>query len=72
MMENWLLRMAKALKTTLIDVNIIVTDWLKLAHQHYPMAAQSTRIVGKDVAYLLQSLKVRIFYFLAENLSSHM
>ncbi|KAF7665329.1 hypothetical protein LDENG_00146750 [Lucifuga dentata] len=57
MMESWLLRMATVLRTTLIDVNIIITDWLSLAHQHYPIAAQSTRTVGKDIAYLLQSLK---------------
>ncbi|XP_076011841.1 hepatic triacylglycerol lipase isoform X2 [Genypterus blacodes] len=56
-MESWLLRMAKVLKTTLKDVNIIITDWLMLAHQHYPQAAQSTRTVGKDIAYLLQSLQ---------------
>ncbi len=62
-MESWVLRLATILKTNLIDVNVVITDWLSLAHQHYPTAAQSTRTVGKDIAHLLQSLQVRPLYF---------
>lgn len=58
-MESWVHRLATALKTHLIDVNVVITDWLLLAHQHYPTAAHSTRTVGKDIAHLLQSLQVR-------------
>ncbi|KAM9860548.1 hepatic triacylglycerol lipase [Aulostomus maculatus] len=57
MMESWMVRLATALKTYLTDVNIVITDWLSLAHQHYPTAAKSTRTVGKDIAHLLDSLK---------------
>ncbi|XP_037652178.1 hepatic triacylglycerol lipase isoform X2 [Sebastes umbrosus] len=57
-MESWVLRLAAVLKTSLINVNVVITDWLSLAHQHYPTAAQSTRTVGKDIAHLLQSLQV--------------
>lgn len=59
MMESWLLRLATTVKKNLVDINVIITDWLSLAHQHYPIAVQSTRTVGKDIAHLLQSLQVR-------------
>uniref|UniRef100_A0A3Q3MVG0 Hepatic triacylglycerol lipase n=1 Tax=Mastacembelus armatus TaxID=205130 RepID=A0A3Q3MVG0_9TELE len=62
MMESWLLRLAKILKTHLADINIVITDWLSLAHQHYPIAVQSTRTVGKDIAHLLQSLQEQYRY----------
>lgn len=59
LMENWVLRLASVLKARLIDINVVITDWLSLAHEHYPIAAQSTRTVGKDIAHLLQLLQVR-------------
>ncbi|XP_054466797.1 hepatic triacylglycerol lipase [Anoplopoma fimbria] len=62
MMESWVLRLATTLKTNLIDTNVVITDWLSLAHAHYPTAAQSTRTVGKDIAHLLQSLQVHYQY----------
>ncbi|CAJ1049195.1 hepatic triacylglycerol lipase [Xyrichtys novacula] len=58
MMESWVHRLAATLKEALTDVNVVITDWLTLAHQHYPTAAQNTRTVGKDIAHLLQSLQV--------------
>ncbi|KAM3625447.1 uncharacterized protein V6R79_012158 [Siganus canaliculatus] len=57
MMESWVHKLATTLKTALTDVNVVLTDWLSLAHQHYPTAAQSTRTVGKDITHLLQSLQ---------------
>ncbi|AWP01606.1 Hepatic lipase [Scophthalmus maximus] len=57
MMESWVLRLATAIKTNLMDTNVVITDWLSLAHQHYPIAAKSTRTVGQDIAHLLQSLQ---------------
>ncbi|XP_054626194.1 hepatic triacylglycerol lipase [Dunckerocampus dactyliophorus] len=61
-MESWVHRLASTLKTHLTDVNIVITDWLSLAHQHYPTAAHSTRAVGKDIAHLLSSLKEHYGY----------
>lgn len=58
-MESWVHRLATALRTHLNDANIVITDWLPLAHQLYPMAVKSTRTVGKDIAHLLQTLKVQ-------------
>ncbi|KAM9764705.1 hepatic triacylglycerol lipase [Menidia menidia] len=62
MMENWVIRLASTLKLNLVDVNVVITDWLSLAQQHYPTAVQSTRTVGKDIAYLLGSLKEKYQY----------
>lgn len=58
-MESWIPRLAKALKSSRLDINVVITDWLSLAHQHYPRAVKSTRTVGKDIAHLLQTLQVR-------------
>ncbi|KAG7230479.1 hypothetical protein INR49_024588 [Caranx melampygus] len=62
LMENWVLRLASILKAHLIDINVVITDWLSLAHEHYPIAVQSTRTVGKDIAHLLQSLQEEYQY----------
>lgn len=59
MLESWILKLATTLTSNLIDVNVVITDWLPLAQTHYPTAAKSTRSVGRDIAHLLQALQVR-------------
>lgn len=60
MMENWISRLALALKSSEGSINVVIADWLTLAHQHYPIAAQNTRIVGQDIAHLLRWLEVSL------------
>uniref|UniRef100_A0A8C2JUD1 Lipase, hepatic a n=1 Tax=Cyprinus carpio TaxID=7962 RepID=A0A8C2JUD1_CYPCA len=60
MMENWISRLASALKSSEGSINLVIADWLTLAHQHYPIAVQYTRIVGQDIAHLLRWLEVRV------------
>ncbi|XP_052416251.1 hepatic triacylglycerol lipase [Carassius gibelio] len=57
MMDNWISRLASALKSSEGHINVMIADWLTLAHQHYPIAAQNTRIVGQDIAHLLRWLE---------------
>lgn len=51
--------MAAALKSYHKQMNVIIADWLTLAHQHYPIAVQNTRTVGQEIAQLLEWLEVR-------------
>ncbi|XP_043101759.1 hepatic triacylglycerol lipase isoform X1 [Puntigrus tetrazona] len=57
MMENWIERLASALKSSEEGINVVIADWLTLAHHHYPIAAQNTRIVGQEIAHLLRWLE---------------
>ncbi|XP_061470316.1 endothelial lipase [Rhineura floridana] len=57
MFETWLGSLVSALQEREKDANVVVVDWLALAHQLYTDAVNYTRVVGKEVAKLLNWLQ---------------
>uniref|UniRef100_A0A5F9CSB0 Endothelial lipase n=1 Tax=Oryctolagus cuniculus TaxID=9986 RepID=A0A5F9CSB0_RABIT len=57
MLENWLHKLVSALQMRERDANVVVVDWLPLAHQLYTDAVNSTRVVGLSVAKMLDWLQ---------------
>ncbi|KFQ85858.1 Endothelial lipase, partial [Phoenicopterus ruber ruber] len=53
MFETWLGSLVSALQEREKDANVVVVDWLSLAHQLYTDAVNNTQIVGKSIARLL-------------------
>ncbi|PNI70107.1 LIPG isoform 6, partial [Pan troglodytes] len=56
--ENWLHKLVSALHTREKDANVVVVDWLPLAHQLYTDAVNNTRVVGHSIARMLDWLQV--------------
>jgi triacylglycerol lipase len=57
-LENWLHKLVSALQMREKDANVVVVDWLPLAHQLYTDAVNNTRVVGHNVARMLDWLQV--------------
>lgn len=57
-LEKWLYNLVSALQTRERDANVVVVDWLPLAHQLYSDAVNNTRVVGQRVAGMLDWLQV--------------
>ncbi|XP_053304208.1 endothelial lipase [Spea bombifrons] len=55
--ESWLHKLVFALQEREQDANIIVVDWIFLAHQLYPDAVNNTKAVGQDIAILMNWLQ---------------
>lgn len=59
-LENWIWQMVAALKSQVArPVNVGLAEWVTLAHTHYSIAVRNTRLVGQEIAALLQWLEVR-------------
>ncbi|NXO31274.1 LIPC lipase, partial [Cisticola juncidis] len=56
-LESWIWKMAAALKAQRKQMNVVIADWLTLAHQHYPIAVWNTRTTGQEIAQFLQWLE---------------
>lgn len=56
--EKWLNSLVSAVQEREKDANVVVVDWLGLAHQLYTDAVNNTRLVGKEIAKLLDWLQV--------------
>uniref|UniRef100_A0A8B9IIM9 Hepatic triacylglycerol lipase n=1 Tax=Anser cygnoides TaxID=8845 RepID=A0A8B9IIM9_ANSCY len=59
-LEDWIWKMAAALKSQDKQINVIIADWLTFAHQHYPIAVQNTRHIGQEIADFLEWLEESI------------
>ncbi|XP_051893499.1 lipoprotein lipase-like isoform X4 [Pristis pectinata] len=57
MFESWIPKLVLALYEREGDSNVIVVDWLTRAHQHYPVAAENTKLVGRDIAHFIEWLE---------------
>ncbi|XP_021563478.1 endothelial lipase, partial [Carlito syrichta] len=57
LLEGWLHKLVAALQTREKDANVVVVDWLPLAHQLYTDAVNNTRVVGQSVARMLDWLQ---------------
>uniref|UniRef100_A0A8C4YNW3 triacylglycerol lipase n=1 Tax=Gopherus evgoodei TaxID=1825980 RepID=A0A8C4YNW3_9SAUR len=77
MFENWLESLVDALQKREKDANVVVVDWLGLAHQLYTDAVNNTKVVGKAVARVLnwlqekQNLRLKNVHLIGYSLGAH-
>ncbi|KAL2092610.1 hypothetical protein ACEWY4_012408 [Coilia grayii] len=55
--ESWMHKLVAAVQQREPEANVLVVDWLNLAHQLYPDAVNHTRRVGLSIADLLNWLQ---------------
>ncbi|XP_041698409.2 lipoprotein lipase [Coregonus clupeaformis] len=60
--ESWIYKLVAALFERVTNANVIVVDWLDRAQHHYPNSAAHTKLVGEDVARLINWLEVDLKY----------
>ncbi|XP_070790669.1 endothelial lipase [Pituophis catenifer annectens] len=61
MYEKWLDTLVSALQQREKEANVVVVNWLALAQQLYTIAVNNTRVVGKQLAELLDWLEKKDF-----------
>lgn len=77
MFERWLYNLVGAVRERELEANVIVVDWLALAHQLYPDAVNHTRRVGHNIADLLnwlqdeQQLSLQQVHLIGYSLGAH-
>ncbi|KAJ8262781.1 hypothetical protein COCON_G00152380 [Conger conger] len=57
MFERWMHQLVSAVQQRETEANVVVVDWILLAHQLYPDAVNNTQMVGRDIALLLDWLQ---------------
>uniref|UniRef100_A0A670YC91 triacylglycerol lipase n=1 Tax=Pseudonaja textilis TaxID=8673 RepID=A0A670YC91_PSETE len=57
MYERWMNTLVSALQEREKEANVVVVNWLSLAQQLYTIAVNNTRVVGKQLAELLDWLE---------------
>lgn len=60
MFESWVTKLVSALYAREETANVVVVDWLALAQNHYAVAAQNTREVGREVARFIDWIEVSV------------
>uniref|UniRef100_UPI00398EC033 lipoprotein lipase-like isoform X2 n=1 Tax=Pristiophorus japonicus TaxID=55135 RepID=UPI00398EC033 len=60
MFESWIPKLVQALYEREGDSNVIVVDWLTRAHQHYPIAVDNAKLVGRDIAHFVEWLQEQV------------
>ncbi|XP_016080613.1 PREDICTED: endothelial lipase [Miniopterus natalensis] len=62
---EWLYNLVSALQTREKEANVVVVDWLPLAHQLYTDAVNNIRVVGHNIAGMLDWLQEKDGFSLA-------
>ncbi|XP_026117496.1 endothelial lipase [Carassius auratus] len=77
MFESWMHKLVAAVQRRESEANVVVVDWLGLAHQLYPDVVNHTLRVGKSIAKLLDwlqdevQLKLQDVHMIGYSLGAH-
>ncbi|XP_062307464.1 endothelial lipase [Osmerus eperlanus] len=77
MFESWMHKLVSAVMLRESEANVVIVDWLSLAHQLYPDAVNHTHRVGLSIATMLnwlqdeQSLALEDVHLIGYSLGAH-